>query len=153
MAMRTHRSFDLVLAVLGTALAALPIVATLLTSVLGSTAAGRFLMDFLMPAELAPAAFGGGALLLLVAVRTHRRRVTLGGSLGLALAAFAAMSAAAVWTGLASGEVPPRGAPLVLVIGLLVLYTVAVVALAVEGGRLVRDLHVAARRLAVRRAR
>ncbi len=151
--MRMHRSFDLVLAVLGTALAALPLVATLLTALLGSAAARRFLLDFLMPAELAPAAFGGGALLLLVAFRSHRRRVTIGASLGLALVAFAAVSASAVRTGLASGEVAPRGAPLALVIGLLAVYTVAVVALTVEGGRLVRDLHVAARRLAVKRER
>ncbi len=151
--MRAHRSFDLVFAVLGTALAALPIVATLLTSVLGSSAARRFLMDFLMPAELAPAAFGGGALLMLAALRTHRRRVALGAWLGLALLAFAATTASAVWTGLASGEIAPSGGRLMLVVGLLVLYTVAVVALAVEGGRLVRDLHLANRRLAARRAR
>ena len=52
------------LALVGTIAVWLPIAATLAMSALGSTRAGTFRMDYLMPAELFPAVIVGGALLV-----------------------------------------------------------------------------------------
>lgn len=129
------------LAVIGTVLAWLPIVFTLLASLAGSARAGRLRFDYLLPAELAPVVLLGGLLLVVAAALCRRRRAPLGWSLGIALAALVAMSVVAVATGLASGAIEPEGLPLLAVNGLLGLYVLAVVALGVTGLRLVGDVY------------
>jgi hypothetical protein len=61
--------FTRVLAVIGTVLVWFPILAMILTGVVGSVARGKLMMDYLMPAELFPSILIGGALLIWAAVR------------------------------------------------------------------------------------
>ncbi len=59
-----------VIAFIGTVLIWLPILFTLVTSVVGSISFGSFRMDFLMPAELFPMELSGALLLMWASIRS-----------------------------------------------------------------------------------
>jgi hypothetical protein len=138
--MPSKTAFARVLAIVGSAIAWLPIAATVLTATIGSLRARTFLCDYLMPAELFPAALLGGLLLLGVALWTRRRRALIGGSLAAAAALLAATQGLAVLTGLASGREEPAGWRMGVVLAALAGYVVALLALGVGGMLLARDL-------------
>lgn len=129
-----------VLAVAGTVLLWIPIVATLGLSLIGSIASGEFRFDWLMPAELFPAVLLGGVLLLFAALRAHSRRGLVGWGIGVAIALLFGGQMLAVVTGLASGDREPTGWIAVVVTAAIAAYALAVVELAVSGVLLVRDL-------------
>lgn len=137
-----HRAtrLDRWLAVVGTVLVWLPIAGMLLTSFVGSLRAGRFLMDYLMPAELFRAFAAGAALLAAASWRTGRRRRWIATAAGGAVAALVLAMGMASVTGLASGAAPASGWPRVVVTTALAVYTGALVATGVGGGALLRDL-------------
>jgi hypothetical protein len=128
------------LSFLGTLLAWFPILAPILLGVVMLGREGRFLFDYLMPAELFFIALGGGLLLLWAAIRAHRLRLLIGGSLGAAALALFAGQALAVATGLASGETEPGGWQWALVLVTLAVYWLALIAVGVGGGMLLRGL-------------
>ncbi|MFN8497224.1 MAG: hypothetical protein U0641_05150 [Anaerolineae bacterium] len=138
--MKRRDSLTKILAVAGTVLMWLPFLAPVLLAIGVTMTRGRFLFDYLMPAELFPAVLGGGALLLAAAVRMRSRRALIGGALGIAVGALAAGQALAVVTGLASGETGPSGWPWALVLGSLAAYSLAVAAMGIGGLLLLRDL-------------
>jgi hypothetical protein len=129
-----------ILAVAGTFLAWVPILAPVALTVVFFLQTGLFRFDYLMPAELFLSALGGGCLLLWAALRARSHRGLIGGSLAAAAACLAASQGAAVATGLASGTTEPAGWPLVLVLILLAGYVLAVMACAVGGLLLTRVL-------------
>jgi hypothetical protein len=128
------------LAIAGTLLAWFPLAAPLLLTVIFFMAERMLRFDFLMPAELFPLALAGGVLLLWAAWRSRLRQRLIAWSLGVAAAGLAGSQGLAVLTGLASGQNEPAGWRLVLVLALLGLYILALVAMAVGGALLVRDL-------------
>ena len=138
--MQKKDTFTRGLAIVGTVLACIPILMTLLTSLASPFIAGRFLMDYLMPAELGLFALGGALLLLWAAFRAHSRRGLIGGTLGFAVIMLVGSQAIAVVTGLASGETEIGGWQWAVVLGMLVLYIVAVIVIDVSGILLSRDL-------------
>ncbi len=129
-----------VLAVVGTVLVWLPVLAPLFFSVLHFMRARRFLLDYLMPAELFPVVLVGGGLLLWAAVRLRSHRALIGGALGAAVGLLVVGQALAVATGVASGETEPTGWPLALVMGSIVAYILAVIAIGVGGESLLHNL-------------
>jgi hypothetical protein len=129
-----------ILAITGTALAWFPILAPILLTAAFLIAEGQFRFDYLMPAELFLAALVGGGLLIWAALRAHSRQKHIAWSLIIAAAALAASQGTAVVTGLASGEIEPAGWPLLLVLTLLVIYTLALVTQGIGGVLLLRDL-------------
>lgn len=129
-----------VLVIVGTALAAFPLLATVLLSILGSVSEGEFLFDFLMPAELFPVAAIGAVLLAIAAWRVRRRRRAVVASMLAAVGLLLAAQGVAVLTGLASSESESTGWRLTLVLGLLGGFIVALVALVRAGWLLLRDL-------------
>lgn len=133
-------AFARLLAIVGTAFAWLPVAMTVLTAVIGSLQNHTFLCDYLMPAELFPAALLGGLLLLGAALWTRRRRALIGGSLGAALGLLVLGQGLAVLTGLASGRAEPTGWRMGVVLAALAGYVVALLALEVGGVLLTRDL-------------
>ncbi len=138
--MPSRTAFARLLALVGTALAWLPVAMTVLTATIGSLQARTFLCDYLMPAELFPAALLGGLLLLGAALWTRRRRALIGGSLGAALGLLVLGQGLAVLTGLASGRAEPTGWRMGVVLAALGGYVVALLALEVGGVLLTRDL-------------
>jgi len=129
-----------VLAVIGTVLVWLPIVATVGLSVVGSLAARVLRFDYLMPAELFPVAFLGGGLLLLASLLARSRRGLIGWGLALMLGMLVGGQALATLTGLASGEIEPTGWPWALVLASIAAYSMTLVELGIAGALLVRDL-------------
>jgi len=128
------------LAVVGTVLVWFPIFATLTTSVVGTIAHRVFRFDYLMPAELFPAAFVGGGLLMWAALRARSRRGLIGWGLGVVVGLLLGGQALAAVTGLASGETEPAGWFWALVVASLVIYSLALMEIGVAGVLLVRDL-------------
>ena len=128
------------LAMGGTALAWLPILATVLTAALGFIGERALRIDYLMPAELFPFALVGGGLLMWAALRAHSRRRLIAWGLAVAVGLLIAGQVLATVTGLASGETEPTGWWWALVLSSLVLYTFALVEVGTAGVLLVRDV-------------
>jgi hypothetical protein len=113
--MRRTGALTKVLAILGTTLVWLPLLAPIFFSVLFFIRARLLRFDYLMPAELFPVALLGGALLLWAAVRAEV-------------------------TGLASGATEPVGWWPALVLASVAAYSLALVGAGVGGIGLLRDL-------------
>ncbi len=138
--MEPRGTFTRILAVAGTVLVWLPILATVLTGLIGSLMRRRLMVDYLMPAELFFFALLGGGLLLWAALRARSHRKLFGWGLPGILVLWLAPQLLAVATGLASGETEIGGWAWVLVLVLLAIYTLGVIALGVAGIALLRDL-------------
>ena len=135
--------FAKALAIAGTVLVWLPILAPLFFALVVSVRAHLPLLshfDYLMPAELFPLALAGGGLLLWAALRARSRRGLVGGSLAGAVILPVLGQAIASVTGLASGRTEPGGWQWTLVLAFLALYAAALIVMGVGGVLLVRDL-------------
>lgn len=129
------------LATVGTVLVWVPILAPILFTLIRILRGGRLLFNYLMPAELFPAALIGGGLLLWAALRVRRHHLLIVWSLSTAVSLLVVSQGLAIITGLASGERSPEGLWWVLVIACLAGYTLAVLAMAVGAVLLLRDLY------------
>ncbi|PKO15710.1 MAG: hypothetical protein CVU39_09305 [Chloroflexi bacterium HGW-Chloroflexi-10] len=132
--------FTKILAIVGAVLVWFPLLAPVLFSLVRLSQSRRFLFDYLMPAELFPAALVGGVLLLWVAWRAHSRRKLISWGLGVAVASLVGGQALAVISGLASGETEPNGWQWALVVASLTIYILALMAIGVGAILLLRDL-------------
>jgi hypothetical protein len=128
------------LAIVGTALVWLPLLAPFILLVPRLATGRPLLFDYLIPGELSPVAVIGGGLLLWAAFRARMRRGIIGGGLGAAVALLVGSQALAVVTGLASGEIEPAGWPLAMVLTLFGGYGLALVVTGIGGVLLVRGL-------------
>lgn len=129
-----------ILTIIGTLLVWFPIFMTLLTSAVGSVMAGKFLLDYLMPAEFSPAAFAGGGLLVWAALRARsRRRMIVWGLILMTLLLFGGMALAEL-TGLASGETEPEGWALAVVLTVIAAYDLVMIWTGIAGVWLLRDV-------------
>ena len=138
--MEKHGVLTKVLAIIGTLLVWFPIAAMIVTGLVGSITSRALRVDYLMPAELAPAALIGGGALLWAALRARARRAPLAWGLGIMAGTLVGGQALAVVTGLASGEIEPTGWPWVLVVASLALYTLTLIGIGVAGVLLIRDI-------------
>lgn len=129
-----------ILAVAGTVLTALPLLLPLIFGLKNVLSGGRFLVDFLMPAELFLMVLAGGVLLVWAAVRAHRRITWMTWGLSVAVCSLALSVGAAMINGQATGEIDPQQASWIVSLVGLGLYLLAVMALAVGGGKLIGDV-------------
>jgi hypothetical protein len=129
-----------VLAIGGTILVWLPILAPILLSLLPLIAERRFRFDYLMPMELFMFALAGSGLLLWATLRAHARVKFVAGGIGLAIFMFFGAQAFAVFTGLASGETEPVGWMWGIVIASLILYALGIILVGTGGALLLKDL-------------
>ncbi len=118
----------------------LPILAPIVLSVVVIIKEDIILFDYLMPAELVPAALIGGGLLIWAALRTSSRVRLIVWSLGVAVGVLVVGMGLAVITGPASGETGPGGWESALVLAAVVIYSLALVVIGVGGVLLLRDL-------------
>ena len=138
--MEKKNVLTMILAIAGTVFVWLPILAPIFFSAIRFSQSRMFRFDYLMPAELFPAALIGGILLLWAALRARAYRRLIGWSLGISVVLLFAGQALAVVTGLASGETEAVGWQWALVVASLVIYILAVIAMAVGGILLLRGL-------------
>ncbi len=138
--MKNNGVFTKILAIVGTVLMWFPILAPIIFSLALFTRAQVFHFDYLMPAELFPFALAGGLLLLWAAIRARTRLKIIAWGLGISVGMLVGGQALAVATGLASGETEPTGWPWALVIGSLIAFILALIAVGVGGVLLLKDL-------------
>jgi len=93
-----------------------------------------------MPAELGLFAFGGGILLLIAVFQMRSHAKLIGWGFGTALITIVGGQALAVVTGLADGSTEVGGWQWMLVLGSLVVYTLSVVSVGLDGILVLRDL-------------
>jgi len=132
--------FTRILAVVGTVLVWLPLLAPVLLAVPQLITGRMFILDYLIPAELFPVTLAGGALLIWAAVRARARWKWIGWCLGIAVVALVGSQALAVVSGLASGAIQPPHWSWTVVLGMLAVYCVALVGVGIGGIRLLREL-------------
>jgi len=129
-----------ILAIGGTVLTWLPLLTPLVLAFFALATRGRFMFDFLIPAELFIVELAGGLLLLWAALRVGSQKKWIGWSLAAAVVLLFAGQGLAVGTGLASGAIEPAGPWFILVLGSFILFDLALVAVGVGGILLLRDL-------------
>ncbi|NTU89104.1 MAG: hypothetical protein HGA54_04235, partial [Actinobacteria bacterium] len=120
-----------------------PLISTLVFSGLHIARSGgqSFLIDYLMPAELFPAALIGGILLLWACIRANsHKKMIFWGLAVLLIAFFLGLTVLPVVTGLATGETEAVGWPWMLTLGSLVIYILAMIELGITGISLTRSL-------------
>src|SRR5512143_1188464 len=125
--------FTKILAIVGTVLVWLPVLAPSVFAVPGSVRRGAFMFDYLLPAELFPLVLVGGGLLLWAAQRARSQRRHIGWGLGIAIVSLAGSQAGAILTGLDSGASDPTGWRWELVLALIAIYAVAIVFIGIGG--------------------
>jgi hypothetical protein len=128
------------LAMAGTTLAWLPVIAMVFITGAMLIRRGEFHVDYLIPAELFPVFLGGGLLLLWAAIRAKRYRMWIGVGLGAAVFFLVAGQGIAVATGLATGATRPGSWQSTVVLGAIILYDLAVIAVGVGGILLIKNL-------------
>ena len=138
--MEKKNAFTKILAIVGTVLVWFPILAPVLLSLILFIGEGRFLLDYLMPAELFPFALAGAILLLWAGLRARSHWKLIAWGLGIAVALLVGSQALAVVTGLASGATEPVGVWWILVLASLAIFTLGLVTIGVGGILLLRDL-------------
>ncbi len=129
-----------ILAVAGTVLVWFPFLAPVLIFASGILQAGIVRVDYLMAAELFPAALLGGALLIWAAWRAQVRLKLAAWGFGIAVFSLVAGQVLAVVTGLASGETEPAGLAWTLVLASIGVYSLALVLMGIAGILLLRNL-------------
>jgi hypothetical protein len=136
----SRRALASILALVGTVLVWIPILAPLFFSLLHLAQTGRWLLDYLMPAELFSLAAAGACALVAASFLARSRLKLFAAAIAIGLAAIFGGSALAEVTGLASGEIEPTGWQWALVVACLAGYVLCVVALGVGGVLLLKDL-------------
>ena len=132
--------FTMVLAIVGTVMVWLPILAPLLFGLVSLVVDSIFRFDYLMPAELFPLTVLGGGLLLWAARRAQSHLALIASSLVIAVLSLASGQLVAIVTGLASGDTPVGGWQWALALGLIIVYILAVAVIGLGGILLLRDL-------------
>lgn len=130
-----------ILAIIGSVLVWLPILAPVILSIIVFIRERLFLFDYLMPAELFPIALVGGGLLVWAAIRAQSRRRLIGWSFGIALLSLAGGQALAVVSGLATSSANAAAWVFPVAVGTIVLYSLALIVTGIGGVLLVRDLY------------
>lgn len=138
--MKNRDTLTKILAVVGTVLVWFPIVAPILFGVAAFVSRGRFLLDYLMPAELFPVALAGSLLLLWAGLRSRSHWKWIAWGMGIAVALLVGGQVLAVATGLATGEIEPTGIWWILVLASLAIFTLGLIIVGIGGILMLRDL-------------
>jgi ABC-type glycerol-3-phosphate transport system permease component len=129
-----------ILAIAGTVLVWLPLLAPLVFAVAASLQQRGFLFDYLMPAELFPVVLAGGLMLVSGSLLARSRRRFVIASLAVAVVLLVGVQAFAAVTGMASGRIEATGWRWAVVLSGIIGYALAVTVLGVGGALLARDL-------------
>jgi hypothetical protein len=130
--MEKRDTLSKILTVLGTVLVWIPILAPLVFGFFSLSMDGVYRFDFLMPAELGILVFVGGVSLLWGAIRARSQQGIIAWGLGIAAGSIALL--------FALGDVEPGSLRWGIAIGLLVVYSLAIVVMGVGGVLLGRIL-------------
>ncbi|SHN54778.1 hypothetical protein [Fervidobacterium gondwanense] len=130
-----------ILTITGLILVWIPVLAPAFFSIVALIQMGRFLFDFLMPAELFLVFLAGAILLLVASIRTKHYVKQIGFGLLSAVILLFGGQGIAVITGLASGEREFGDWVTVLVMVMIFLYIFAVIEIEIFGFYLLRKMN------------
>ena len=122
-----------VLLVAGTLLVWASILAPVVLGFIPLVTDGIYRFDYLMPAELGPVIFIGGVLLFWVAIRAKSQRGIIAWGFCIAAGSIATLNA--------FGDVEPGSLRWAIVVGLLIVYSLAIAVMGVGGVLLWRNLY------------
>ncbi len=131
--MRKTNRITKILAITGTILVAIPILAPIIFTIIRLMSTGNFQLDYLMPAEIGLLVLIGGGLLIWAAIRSRHYLKWISWSSGVALFLIISGQGLAIGTGLASGQVEPTGWQFSIVMASIIGYDLAVIALLIGG--------------------
>ncbi len=138
--MKSSNLLTKILAISGTVLVGLTVIAPIAFTFIRLVQSGRFMFDYLMPAELGLLVLVGTALLIWAAVRAHFRVKLFAWAAGLAVLTVVGGQALAIITGLADGPTPKSSPWMFVVLSMIIAYDLLVVLLFVAGCLLCRDV-------------
>lgn len=138
--MKTKAVLAKVFAIAGAVLVWAPILFMLLTGVVGSISSKMLLMDYLLLAEWFFIVVAGLVLLFVSSLLGRTLAKWIGFTAAAGVIALALSMLLAQTTGLATGAIAAEGWPLILVMGLLILYNVLVLAVGIFGILLIKAL-------------
>ena len=129
-----------ILAFIGTIFLFIPILFPILLSILHLLATGRFLFDYLIPAELFFLVIAGTLILLIASIRSEIYRKSVIALTIIIITTLPLAQMIAVLTGLANGDMEPVGWRLYLVLMFLGIYTISILIQGIYGIRLIKAL-------------
>jgi thiol:disulfide interchange protein len=132
--------FTKILAIVGTILVGLPVVAPIIFGLTRLIRSGRFMVDYLMPAEFGFLVLAGAILLIWAAIRARAYLKWIGWSVGIAIFLVVGGMWLATATGLADGSTPEGGWQSAVVYGGIIGYDLSVISLTLAGIWLIRKL-------------
>jgi hypothetical protein len=130
--MKKKDRFSKTLTIIGTVLVWIPLLAPFVLGLIPLIMDDIYRFDFLMPMELGILVFGSGALLLWAAIRAKLRWSLIAGGLSIAVLSMGIL--------ISLGDIDPESQQLMIVIGLLTAYSLAIVLMGTGGILLWRDL-------------
>lgn len=129
-----------ILSIAGTVLVWLPVLAPIVFSIFALFTRGRFLFDYLMPAELLFLFIAGAGILIWAALRARSRLKLIKWSVAASIAALVLSMGIATLSGLASGAREAVGIWWVLTVILLVAYSLGIIVTGVAGILLITEV-------------
>ena len=138
--MKSSNLLTRILAISGSVLVGLPVVTPIGFSLVRQIQSGRFMFDYLMPAELGLLVLVGTGLLIWAAIRARSRVKLIAWGLGAAVLTLGGSQGLAVVSGLADGSIPESSPWMVVVLSILIAYDLLVFLLFITGFLLCRDV-------------
>jgi hypothetical protein len=139
--MAKNNRFTKILAIVGTILVGLPVVAPIIFGLIRFIRSGRFMVDYLMPAELGFLVLVGALLLLWAVIRARAYIKWIAWSMGIAVLLVVGTQIIALATGLADGSTPEGGWESVVVYGGIIGYDLAVINIFLAGIWFIRKIY------------
>ena len=130
--MNKRDALSKILTTVGILMVWVPILAPVFLGFISLGTNGIYRFDYLMPAELGLVIFIGGVMLFWVAIRAKSQRGIIAWGLGIAIGAITLLNT--------FGDVEPGSLRWAIVVGLLIIYSLAIVVLGVGGVLLWRNL-------------
>ncbi len=128
-----------ILAIIGTVLVWFPILATLVTGIIGSIYMKAARVDYLMPAELFPFVGAGSLMLIIAALLARSQRKWILWSFAAMILTLVGGQVVAMVSGLPSGRIEPEGFWWGVVLGSIILYILTIIAMGIGGILLIKS--------------
>jgi len=136
--MKNKSLISKIIAITGTILVWIPIIAPVLLTIIFLIIKGRFAFDFLMPMELIFLVIIGAILLIISSIIMKFKWKIIGISLGTIISIFILGQFIAEITGIASGETEMTSTLYFIMITFVIIYIISLIILGISGIKLVK---------------
>ena len=134
------RIFLIIMAIFGSFLSLLPSFLTIIVSLAHFVKSGKFLFDYLIPAELFPAPMTGAFLIAMAALMEQLNIKRLSSAFITMIVSLATALGIAYFSGMSSGARAAQGLPFIAAVVFIALYSISTIWVGYEGVRIARKL-------------